>query len=126
MEDVNKGRTFITTIYLLYKQSVNVPGGQRVYVAPTGELGFTQAHSGYIPPGSLLGPFEYDQGFPFGRYSFDGRTFLACPSGNEDPSWQVYVDIQNAIVPTRNIDDCRPFRAVTEVFLSPPAAWQYT
>jgi len=103
--------------------SVNVPGGQRLYVAPTGELGYTQAHSGYIPPGSLLGPFEYDQGFPYGRWSFSGRPFLACP---KDDEWQVYADIPNAIVPTRNINDCQPFDAATEIYFTPPAAWQYT
>ncbi|KAN0085582.1 hypothetical protein V8E54_002049 [Elaphomyces granulatus] len=109
-----------------YGLSVNVPGGQRVYVSPIGELGYTQAHSGYFPPGSFLSPFEYTPGIPFGHYTFDGKDFIACPNSKEDPTtWEVFAHIPNAIVPTGDIQDCLPFRAVTEVFGSPPAAWQY-
>jgi hypothetical protein len=109
-----------------YGLSTNVPGGQRVYVSPTGELSYTQAHSAYIPPGSFLGPFEYSPGNPFGRYTFDGKDFIACPNSKEDPTtWKIFAHIPNAIVPTRDIQDCLPFMAVTEVFSSPPAAWQY-
>ncbi|KAN0067165.1 hypothetical protein V8E54_014812 [Elaphomyces granulatus] len=106
--------------------SVNVPGGQQIYVSPTGELGYTQAHSAFIPPGSFLGPFEHTPGLPFGRYTFDGKGFIACPNSKEDPTtWKVFAHIPNAIVPTGDIQDCLPFQAVTEIFGSPPAAWQY-
>ncbi|KAF7530417.1 hypothetical protein G7054_g9604 [Neopestalotiopsis clavispora] len=33
--------------------AVEVPGGQDIYVAPNGQVKYTQAHSGYMPPGSL-------------------------------------------------------------------------
>ena len=32
-----------------------VPGGQQVYVHPSGEVKYTQAHSAYMPIGSILG-----------------------------------------------------------------------
>jgi len=34
---------------------VEVPGGQQVYISSDGELGFTQAHSAYVPPGAYYG-----------------------------------------------------------------------
>jgi hypothetical protein len=34
---------------------VLVPGGQQVYISSDGELGFTQAHSAYVPPGAYFG-----------------------------------------------------------------------
>ncbi|KAI0543238.1 hypothetical protein GGR58DRAFT_496698 [Xylaria digitata] len=40
---------------------VDVPGGQRVYVAPDGSLSFTQAHSAYIPPGSTEVGFSHEE-----------------------------------------------------------------
>ncbi|OTB09332.1 hypothetical protein M426DRAFT_6609 [Hypoxylon sp. CI-4A] len=33
--------------------AVAVPGGQKIYVTPTGQVAFTHAHSNYIPPGSF-------------------------------------------------------------------------
>lgn len=38
------------TLYL----QVMVPGGQQIYIEPTGALGFTQAHSASLPSGSYL------------------------------------------------------------------------
>ncbi|KAI2629927.1 hypothetical protein GGR54DRAFT_285227 [Hypoxylon sp. NC1633] len=35
--------------------AVNVPGGQRIYVEPSGKVKYTQAHSNYIPQGSFVG-----------------------------------------------------------------------
>ncbi|ETS78184.1 hypothetical protein PFICI_10246 [Pestalotiopsis fici W106-1] len=35
--------------------AVEVPGGQDIYIAPHGQVQFTQAHSAYMPPGSLTG-----------------------------------------------------------------------
>lgn len=34
-----------------------VPGGQQTYVAPSGEIGYTQAHSAFMPAGSYIGGF---------------------------------------------------------------------
>jgi len=112
-----------------YALWVEVPGGQQVYVSPQGALGFTQAHSAFIPPGSSLGPFDYTPGIPFGQYTFtgwDADGFMACPDSKDDPkTWQVFANIQNATVPTGDIDDCLPFLAKTRVFYGGPNAWQY-
>ncbi|KAK9781466.1 hypothetical protein AB5N19_05893 [Seiridium cardinale] len=35
--------------------AVEVPGGQAIYVAPNGQIKYTQAHSAYMPTGSLVG-----------------------------------------------------------------------
>ncbi|KAI8964498.1 hypothetical protein F5Y11DRAFT_363789 [Daldinia sp. FL1419] len=35
--------------------AVAVPGGQAIYVAPSGQIEYTQAHSAYEPPGALTG-----------------------------------------------------------------------
>lgn len=34
---------------------VEVPGGQNIYIAPNGQVKYTQAHSAYMPRGSLIG-----------------------------------------------------------------------
>ncbi|XXG96176.1 hypothetical protein Hte_002455 [Hypoxylon texense] len=35
--------------------AVQVPGGQQIYVAPDGQVQYTQAHSSSMPPGSMVG-----------------------------------------------------------------------
>jgi hypothetical protein len=113
-----------------YALSVLVPGGQQIYVAPSGALSFTQAHSAFIPTGSAIGPFDYTaEGRPFGQYTFtgwDADGFMGCPDNSDGPkTWQVFANIQNATVPTGDIDDCFPFEANTLPFNQGPAAWQY-
>ena len=39
------------------RNSVVVPGGQQTYVAPNGEVKYTQAHSASQPPGSFISGF---------------------------------------------------------------------
>ncbi|KAI0887765.1 uncharacterized protein GGS22DRAFT_185144 [Annulohypoxylon maeteangense] len=35
--------------------AVQVPGGQSIYVAPSGQVEYARAHSTYVPPGSFIG-----------------------------------------------------------------------
>lgn len=109
------------------KQNVMVPGGQRIFVDPSGALGFTQAHSASIPPGSALGPFEYTPGDSFGHFTFKGfgaKGFMACPA--EDNRWQVFAAIQNATVPGGDVSKCLGFSALAPTAKKQgPAAWQY-
>lgn len=107
-----------------------VPGGQQVYVGPQGGLRFTQAHSAFIPRGSSLGPFKYkpESDEPFGQYLFKGwgaSGFMACPTKHGD-RWQVFAAIQNATVPTGNVNDCLGFFAAAVTHKGPPSAWEYT
>ncbi|PKY04708.1 hypothetical protein P168DRAFT_137771 [Aspergillus campestris IBT 28561] len=110
-----------------YALNVMVPGGQRIYVDPTGALRFTQAHSGAIPPGSAIGPFEYTPGDSYGRFTFTGfgaDGFMACPA--EDDRWQVFAAIQNATVPGGDVGACLGFSAIAPTAQHQGfAAWQY-
>ncbi|KAL4929212.1 putative IgE binding protein [Aspergillus undulatus] len=109
--------------------SVVVPGGQQVYVAPSGALKFTQAHSANIPPGSSLGPFEVDapaEGSAFGYYSYTGwgtDGFMACPT--DDNRWQVFGALQNATVPSGDVNDCLGFSALAIPTNQTGQTWQY-
>jgi len=127
----------VTAFAGLAALDVEVPGGQLVYVAPEGYLGFTQAHSAYYPPGSIIGPLTYSftPGASFGilgTYAFGATGFMACPNTSnltEVSSWQVFAALQNATVPTGNVADCLGFDAAAIDYISPDgeaAAWQYT
>jgi len=114
--------------------SIEVPGGQELYVTPQGQLGYTQAHSAYYPPGSVLDPLTYtpvsDAAFEayVGTTAFNATGFMACPTANQTStaSWQVYAAMANATVPSGNINDCLGFDAVALSYDGPlPAAWQY-
>ncbi|CAK37103.1 hypothetical protein CBS63078_8164 [Aspergillus niger] len=105
---------------------VEVPGGQQVYVAPSGALTFTVPHSAYIPAGSSTGPFKYTPGKPFGSWTFTGAGatgFMACPDqGNK---WQVFAATKNATVPSGNVADCLGFDALAVATNGSVAAWEY-
>ncbi|KAL8705726.1 MAG: hypothetical protein Q9201_001160 [Fulgogasparrea decipioides] len=112
-----------------------VPGGQLVYVSPTGALGFTQAHSAYIPPGSALQTFNAtvtsDNG-PIGHFTFEGlgaTGFIACPASKGQGPWKVFADIEglkDEDVPSKCKNDCLGFSALTAPYSNEAAAWQYT
>jgi hypothetical protein len=107
-------------------QDVEVPGGQQVYVDPSGALSFTQAHSAYIPPGSAIGGLMYEAGNPWSHYTFNGwgaSGFMACPT--DDNRWQVFAAMQNATVPSGNVEDCLGFSAMALTYKGAVPAWQY-
>lgn len=118
-------------------QDVTVPGGQRVYVTPTGELGFTQAHSASIPPGSALDGFTLSSTPVNGRFASLGFSklgatgFLACPAGPSCTGpYQVFADVsalKDSDVPGGKLSDCIGFDALAVEYTgSGSAAWQYT
>ncbi|KAL2217023.1 IgE-binding protein [Thermoascus aurantiacus ATCC 26904] len=113
---------------------VEVPGGQKIYVDPSGALRFTQAHSANIPAGSSQGPFTYTAGNPFGKYTYDGegaKGWMACPLQNKVKGqliYQVFVNMPNAKPPTGKVEDCIGFDALAKPYESKnntAAAWQY-
>lgn len=63
--------------------AVEVPGGQQVFISPKGALRYTDAHSGYVPPGSITSGFSVSH--PGGDYvdilSHEGG-FFRLPGGN--------------------------------------------
>ncbi|PYI03829.1 hypothetical protein BO78DRAFT_421273 [Aspergillus sclerotiicarbonarius CBS 121057] len=104
--------------------AVEVPGGQEVYVNPSGALSFTVPHSAYIPTGSSTGPFTYTPGKEgaLGSWTF-GKGFMACP--DKDNKWQVFASSQNATVPSGNVSDCLGFDAMAVKGNGSVAAWEY-
>ncbi|KKY15556.1 putativebinding protein [Phaeomoniella chlamydospora] len=110
--------------------SIEVPGGQQIYVAPSGALGFTQAHTANMPAGSVISPITYtpQTGTAYNGVistsAFGATGFMACPTTTNN--WQVYAAISNATVPTGNLADCLGFDAVTVDWTGAnPEAWQY-
>jgi len=109
-----------------------VPGGQLVYVAPDGHLGFTQAHSATYPTGAVLNPFTYTKsdGEQFGHLgtsAFGATGFMACPVTDAPGPYQVFAAFAGAVVPNGDASTCLGFDALTvDYYLNPaPAAWQY-
>ncbi|KAJ5892256.1 uncharacterized protein N7473_008484 [Penicillium subrubescens] len=105
---------------------VEVPGGQQVYVDPTGALSFTQAHSASIPAGSSVGNLAYQPGTPWNHYTFNGwgaTGLMACPTA--DNRWQVFAALSNATVPSGNVADCLGFSAIALPYKGDVPAWQY-
>lgn len=106
--------------------SVEVPGGQQVYVDPSdGSLSFTQAHSAYLPPGAELSPFTYtpQQGPGYvGTLSFGTGTegFFACPVNGTSPYQILSLAAGTAAA------DCIGINLATSEYNGTVAAWQYT
>lgn len=108
----------------LLQQAVEVPGGQRIYVAPTGALSFTAPHSGAIPPGSAQVAFTNTPGPSFGYFSFQGlgaTGFVACPVENGGPVYQVFADVEGG-----DWAKCLGFNALSSQYDGEFAAWEYT
>lgn len=121
------------TVFLgLGALDTEVPGGQLVYVAPDGHLGFTQAHSASYPTGAVLSPFTYTKnvGDTYGDLStnaFGATGFMGCPTVDGSGLYQVFAAFAGAVVPNGDISTCLGFDALTvDYSLNPaPAAWQY-
>ena len=103
---------------------MEVPGGQLVYVETNGALGFTQAHSAFIPPGAVISSFTVTPGASFGTLGFSGlgaNGFLACPSANGSAPYQILANVAGG-----NFVNCLGFDALTTSFAGGFGAWQYT
>ena len=106
-----------------------VPGGQQVYAAADGALGYTQAHSAATPPGaSVAGGTQTPPtaGQSFGYWTWTGGNatgLVACPSGGSGEAgtgpWQVF-----AAVAGRDFGRCLGFEAAAVPY-DGPFAWQY-
>lgn len=115
--------------------NTEVPGGQTVYVLPTGALAFTLAHAEGQPEennGTTTG-FSYTPGTDglVGVFSFTGlgsTGFLACPAKNGSTPWQIFADIEgikNRDVPGGNVSACLGFDALAGANTGGVAAWEY-
>ncbi|KAL8829739.1 MAG: hypothetical protein Q9191_001832, partial [Dirinaria sp. TL-2023a] len=114
-----------------------VPGGQSVYIASSGALAFTPAHSaGSIGKGTSTG-FSYKNNTvdgTLGRFSFKGlgsTGFIACPlngkPGQPGP-WQVFADVKglkDSAVPHGKVSECVGIDVLGATYEDGVAAWQY-
>lgn len=107
--------------------NVEVPGGQTVYVLPTGALAFTPAHGEgevSVNNGTTNG-FSYTSGVNGhpGQFRFQGWSWFACPvmgaTMNAGP-WQVFAD-----VPGSDVRGCIGFNALGTPYTKGAAAWEY-
>ncbi|CAD6506435.1 BgTH12-07361 [Blumeria graminis f. sp. triticale] len=100
-----------------------VPGGQLVYVTKDGQLGYTQAHSAFIPTDAKTVPFLYAPNAEpgsVGTLTFNGGGWMACPEEKPDDVFQIYS--QNT--PGFNRKDCTSVNIVTAVY-NGNSTWQY-
>ena len=106
-------------------------------VSVPGVLGFTQAHSASIPPGSAQDGFALSSTPVNGQFASLGFSklgatgFLACPAGpNGTAPYQVFANVsalKDADVPGGDLSACIGFDALAVVYTgSGSAAWQYT
>jgi hypothetical protein len=73
--------------------NVAVPGGELVYVAPNGELGYTLPHSASYPQGSSITPFACkspprESGVRL--LTFQNGDFHACPITSQEEIYQIF------------------------------------
>lgn len=95
-------------------QDVDVPGGQTVYVTPTGQLKFTPAGIPSPPEGAVTKSFIREEFFPeigdiYGAIVFDGDDFVACPCPSGTPG--VY---QVSVASISFANNCVKFRMASD------------
>ncbi|KAF2101999.1 hypothetical protein NA57DRAFT_53937 [Rhizodiscina lignyota] len=96
-----------------------VPAGQQVYIAPSGILSFSEAHTASFPKGSILTGFSLCPGASFGDLSWE-YGLVACPTNGTNGPWQIYGQRADITLP----ETCLGFDALT-YNLTEPGAWQY-
>lgn len=107
---------------------VMVPGGQVVYLDPYWNVGYGQAHSAYIPPGSLLEGLKAYHGGGFVNLNGNGYGWAACPptasGGGGGSGWNLVAkNASNA----GNLGNCYGVNLkVNELPQGTVGAWQYT
>lgn len=106
---------------------VMVPGGQVVYLAESGAVGYTQAHSASIPDGAVQGGLVAYSGGGFMNINAGSYGWVACPPtglGGNDGGWVIYA------LSSANQDDlsiCSPVNLKVNVLpAGTVGAWQYT
>ncbi|KAJ8112409.1 hypothetical protein ONZ43_g5400 [Nemania bipapillata] len=94
-----------------------------VYIAPDGSLSYTQAHSAYIPTGSIVTGFSREQSVAFGAPTYlysAGLNWYLCPITEGEPRDITYQIFASSAAP----DGC----LATQVRTYAPSAgnvWQY-
>ncbi|KAI0972095.1 hypothetical protein F4678DRAFT_460929 [Xylaria arbuscula] len=96
-----------------------------VYLAPDGSLSYTQAHSAYIPPGSIVTGFSHDESTepstPFYLNS-ELSTWYLCPVTYGEPTTRIY----QIFASSQNLIGCFDTRIRTYARDPDDHVWQYT
>ncbi|KAL2142860.1 hypothetical protein VTI28DRAFT_691 [Corynascus sepedonium] len=107
--------------------SVMVPGGQGAYLDPYWNMGYTQAHSAYIPPGSITTGFGAYEGGGFVNLNGNGWGWAACPpraSGGGGPAWNLVARNETN---AERYNQCSPINLkINSLPSGTYGAWQYT
>lgn len=101
---------------------VEVPGGQQVYVTPSGTFGYTEAHSAALPADALLTGWQYTPAASVnsvGTLKFaNGTGFVACPTNGT--VYQVLASTGN------DSDSCLGIDLATVAYSGGYAAWEFS
>jgi hypothetical protein len=111
--------------------NVMVPGGQGAYLSPDSRIGYTQAHSAYVPEGSKRTGFAAYQGGGLVNLNGGGWGWAACPStaaGGSGTYWSLVA--RNATnAEGLAVWNCREVNLKVDVLGTGPGefgAWQYS
>jgi len=110
----------------VFSMDVEVPGGQQVYLNPYWDIAYTQAHSAYIPPGSLTTGLAAYQGGGFVNLNGNGAGWVACPPTAMGGGGNVWALIAKNSTNAANLGLCTGVNLKVNVIAPGPAAWQYT
>ncbi|MCJ1426135.1 hypothetical protein MMC29_004037 [Sticta canariensis] len=108
-----------------------VPGGQFVYVEPSGALSFAQAHSFNFRNGSRVSNFTVISGDYLGLFKFSGRGWLACPTGRNGTAFPYKIfayltNVPDSSIPGGRETNCTRLDILAANYTAfPVAAWQY-
>ncbi|EPS37565.1 hypothetical protein H072_8746 [Dactylellina haptotyla CBS 200.50] len=120
---------WINNQYWTASMNAIVPGGQQLYIDPTGALSYTQAHSAFIPSGSITKGFQVKKEANDLYYlSHCEGGFLACPPNKSGTGpWKVFIDVKGKLkdkdVPSKSKNDCLGFNVAGNPVKD--AVWQY-
>jgi len=101
---------------------VEVPGGQQVYITPSGEFGYTVAHSAALPAGAQVTGWQYTPAASQNSVGTlkisNGTGFVACPTNGT--VYQVLVSNGT------DSDSCLGIDLATVAYTGEFAAWEYS
>lgn len=106
--------------------ATSVPGGQQIYIAADGAVGYTIPHSGALPTGAQTTGFTYTpqtESGTVGKLTFQNSSWYACPTGETDPAAGTVYKIYAAAVSGQR-DDCIGAALGTTTFAG-ATAWEY-
>ncbi|KAK0637401.1 carbohydrate binding-domain-containing protein [Bombardia bombarda] len=106
---------------------VIVPGGQQVYLDPFWSVAYTQAHSAYVPSGSIRTGLAAYAGGGFINLNGNGWGWVACPpraSGPAGPQWGL---VGRNATNAENLTGCTPVNLKVNLLpVGAVGAWQYS